>query len=73
MCVLLFLFSLSFLSYSSLFQREPADRPTCAELLCHPFLTKACEMTELIPLVEVVKEEKKNSYLDDEEEEEEGW
>mmetsp|Transcript_3850 Transcript_3850/g.4983 ORF Transcript_3850/g.4983 Transcript_3850/m.4983 type:complete len:804 (-) Transcript_3850:45-2456(-) len=54
-------------------QREPADRPTCAELLCHPFLTKACEMTELIPLVEVVKEEKKNSYLDDEEEEEEGW
>jgi p21-activated kinase 1 len=45
-------------------QRDPRVRPTCAQLLSHPFISKA-SLHELIALVEVVREEKKNHYLDD--------
>ena len=54
-------------------QREPHDRPTCAELLNHPFITRSCDKNELIQLVEVAKEEKENDYLDDDEDEEDDY
>ena len=54
-------------------QREAKDRPSCAELLNHPFITRACDKSELIQLVEIAKEEKENDYLDDDEDEEDDY
>ena len=48
-------------------EREAHNRPTTAELLCHPFLEKACDLSDLIPLVVHAREDAKNAYLSEEE------
>lgn len=52
----------------------PDERPSCAELLQHPFLLKACSFPDLSPLVEKAKAESKKVFEEDEEGyEEEYW
>ena len=52
---------------------NPNDRPSTAELLDHPFLTKACEFSDLQPLVAKAKEESKKVFEDDDEEDYGGY
>ena len=47
---------------------NPEDRPTCAELLSHPFLAKACEFSELEPLVAKAKAEANKVFEEDDDE-----
>eukprot|EP01094_Clydonella_sp_ATCC50884_P029584 TRINITY_DN9310_c0_g1_i1.p2 TRINITY_DN9310_c0_g1~~TRINITY_DN9310_c0_g1_i1.p2 ORF type:complete len:177 (-),score=54.56 TRINITY_DN9310_c0_g1_i1:148-678(-) len=44
---------------------EPDDRPSAEELLKHPFLEKACPLSDLVPLVKKAKAESNKVFEDD--------
>jgi len=43
-------------------QEEPGARPTCSELLKHPFLTKACSLEDIVTLAETASQKRQSSF-----------